>query len=196
MFGYLFRLVFGALAVLFGSSIILWVLYNYLVKRQPEFSGPRFFSGFGVALPTQPVTTGADGTKVELGDLATKPSHIIQGRVVLSDGKPISSRTRIYLNLDDAYDSQDLLLGPDGEFEFGAIPSGRIELTVRVSNYRISGKNPNKDWLNEGQIVGLLEGDLQDFVIHLEPGARLNRDNAPAGVEEQPRDKPLRGASL
>jgi hypothetical protein len=51
MFGFLFRLVFGSLAVLFGLSIIVWVLYNYLVKRQPEFSGPRFFSGFGIALP-------------------------------------------------------------------------------------------------------------------------------------------------
>jgi len=51
MFGFLFRLVFGSLAVLFGLSIIAWVLYNYVVGRQPEFTGPRLFSGFGVALP-------------------------------------------------------------------------------------------------------------------------------------------------
>ncbi len=51
MFGFIFRLVFGVLGVLFGTSIIIWVLYNYLVKRQPEFSGPRFFSGFGAAVP-------------------------------------------------------------------------------------------------------------------------------------------------
>jgi len=51
MLGFLFRLVFGSLAVLFGSAIVLWVLYNYLVKRLPEFSGPKMFSGFGLGLP-------------------------------------------------------------------------------------------------------------------------------------------------
>jgi hypothetical protein len=51
MFGFVFRLAFGLLGVLFGTSIIIWVLYNYVVERQPEFSGPRFFSGFGGAIP-------------------------------------------------------------------------------------------------------------------------------------------------
>lgn len=51
MFGFLFRLVFGSLAVLFGASIMVWVLYNYLVERRPEFSGPKFFTGFGAATP-------------------------------------------------------------------------------------------------------------------------------------------------
>jgi hypothetical protein len=51
MFGFIFRLIFGILAVLIGLSIILWVLYNYLVARQPEFTGPMFFSGFGIGIP-------------------------------------------------------------------------------------------------------------------------------------------------
>jgi len=51
MLGFLFRLVFGSLAVLFGAAIILWVLYNYLVKGQPEFTGPKIFGGFGIAVP-------------------------------------------------------------------------------------------------------------------------------------------------
>lgn len=51
MFGFLFRLVFGLLAVMIGLSIIMWVLYNHVVERQPEFTGPRFFGGFGIALP-------------------------------------------------------------------------------------------------------------------------------------------------
>ena len=51
MFGFIFRLVFGLLGVLFGTAIIIWVLYNYLVERLPEFSGPRVFGGFGAAVP-------------------------------------------------------------------------------------------------------------------------------------------------
>ena len=57
MFGFIFRLVFGVLGVLFGTSIIIWVLYNYLIKREPEFSGPRFFCGFGAAVPMVTVGT-------------------------------------------------------------------------------------------------------------------------------------------
>jgi hypothetical protein len=51
MLGFLFRLVFGSLAILISLSIIVWVLYNYLVERQLEFTGPEFFGGFGIALP-------------------------------------------------------------------------------------------------------------------------------------------------
>ena len=51
MFVFIFRLAFGLFGVLFGAAIIIWVLYNYLVERQPEFSGPRVFSGFGAAVP-------------------------------------------------------------------------------------------------------------------------------------------------
>jgi hypothetical protein len=51
MFGFLFRLVFGSRGVLIGLSVILWVLYNYLVARQPEFTGPSIFGGFGAGMP-------------------------------------------------------------------------------------------------------------------------------------------------
>ena len=56
MGGFLAGLVWGTLCILLGSFIIVWVLYNYLVERQPEFSGPRFFCGFGIGVPM--VTVG------------------------------------------------------------------------------------------------------------------------------------------
>ena len=42
-------LLFGLLAVGIAIAIILWVLYNFLIERQPEFTGGAIFSGFGIA---------------------------------------------------------------------------------------------------------------------------------------------------
>ena len=36
-----FYLTFGFLAVLIGFGIAVWLLYNLLVERQPEFTGIR-----------------------------------------------------------------------------------------------------------------------------------------------------------
>ena len=59
---------------------------------------------------------------------------------------------------------------------------------------RISAKNPGKDWLNEGMIVGHLSGNMENFIIHLERGQRFDRSEGPADNDRQPTDKPLRGA--
>jgi ABC-type phosphate transport system permease subunit len=41
-------LVFGLFGVVIGVSIILWVLYNVFVDRQPEFIVTAIFGGFGI----------------------------------------------------------------------------------------------------------------------------------------------------
>ena len=113
-----------------------------------------------------------------------------------SDAKPLPDRTRIYLSLENAWDNQDTYVDSDGWFEFNGVPADEIDLSVRVSGYRISARNPNKDWLNEGRLIGRLEGDLEEFVIHLERGDRFPRDQGPPDGERYPRGKPLRGAKL
>ena len=50
---YVFRLVFGVLALVTGLGILVWVGYNLLVQRQPEFTGFR-----SVALPMAMVALG------------------------------------------------------------------------------------------------------------------------------------------
>ena len=61
--GRLFGWIFGAFHFLFaltmlgiGVSIILWILYNLLIERQPEFKGHWFnlIPGFGLNLTTTP----------------------------------------------------------------------------------------------------------------------------------------------
>ena len=49
MFRFLFKLIFGSLAVLIGVGIIVWVCYNEFVERQPEYPGTSWWQPFGVA---------------------------------------------------------------------------------------------------------------------------------------------------
>ena len=148
----------------------------------------------GVMLAPKSVATGEDGSTLDLGELELKPSHSLRGRVVLADGQPVPPRTRIYLSLERGSDSQDKRLEEDGRFEFDGLPADEIDLSVRIPGYRISAKNPNKDWLNDGRLVGTLTKDLENFIIHCERGPRLDRGDAPSGADTQPRQKPLEGA--
>lgn len=153
--------------------------------------------GRNATLPPQTVNTGADDSTAKLGDLTLKPAYTVSGKVVLADGKELPAATRIHLGLEDAWDYQETMIAEDGSFEFEAVPAESISLSLRVPGYRISAKNPNKDWLNEGRMVGRLSGNVEDFTIHLETGDRFPRDSGPDdGGDRQPRNKPLQGARL
>jgi len=150
----------------------------------------------GVALAPRRLATGADGATVDLGDLKVGPAYALRGRIVTADSQPLPSRAHIYLGLEDAWDNQDIRTDDEGRFEFLGVPAESVSLSVRVTGYRISARNPSKDWLNEGRIVGRLTDNIEDFVIHLERGQRFSQNEGPPDNERQPRDKPLRGAKL
>ena len=163
-----------------------FVLYTKMKEMQDH----------GGALAPQRLTTGTDGTTVNLGDLKIGPAYSLKGRIVTADNQPLPNRTRVMISLEDAWDNQETRADDDGHFEFHGLPSESVSLSLRVTGYRISGKNPSKDWLNEGLIVGRLTGNMDDFVIHLERGQRFDRSEGPPDQDKQPRDKPLRGAKL
>jgi hypothetical protein len=150
------------------------------------------------ALPVNVVKAGRTGSRVEAGDISLAKSHTISGKVVLLDGAPIPPNTRVFLGRDQAWDHTETILGPDGSFKFSGVPAEAASLSVRIKGYKMSHSNPSLDWLNGG-IIGIVDRDLEHFIILLEPGEwRLNReeDFAPPGANRQPRDLPLRSARL
>ena len=149
-----------------------------------------------LSLPLQSVASGPVGSKVELDDLTLKPAYTLRGRIILEDGDALPPKTRIHISRESAWDYGDMTLADDGSFEFKGVPAESISLSVRIPGFRISAKNPSKDWLNEGRIVGRLDRSIDDFLIHLEFGDRFDRQDGPADSERQPRDKPLRGATI
>jgi hypothetical protein len=112
----------------------------------------------------------------------------------MADSQMLPARTRLSLSLEDAWDSQEVRVDDDGWFQFLGVPASSVSLSLRVKGYRISAKNPSKDWLNEGMVVGRLTANMDYFIIHLEPGERFDRSDGPPNNDRQPRDKPLKGA--
>lgn len=149
--------------------------------------------GQGAVTP-QVFTTGKNGDTVKLGALKVEAAYRVAGRVVLSDGKPVPSETRLFLGREQAWDHVEVTLDPDGRFEFTDVPGESVSLGVRVKGYRFSKRNPSLDWLN-GSIVGRVTGDVRDLRLLLEPGEWRyeGEDSGPPDGDRQPRDKPLRG---
>lgn len=150
----------------------------------------------GVAIT--PVTTGSlNGSTTDVGDIQMIPAYLLRGRVVLSDGQVVPEKTRIYLGFGNSGTQRNAALDADGWFEFAGIRSGPINLSIRIPGYRISARNPSKDWLNEGRLVGQLKENHEQFFIELEPGNTSDTSKRPANADDrQPFEKPLRPAKI
>lgn len=140
-------------------------------------------------------TTGKTGSRTDLDKLEVRAGYRVAGRVVLSDGKPIPAKTRIFIGREDAWDHAETMLGADGKFDFRGVPAEAVGISVRIPDYKLSKRIPSLDWLNGG-MVGVVDKDMDDLIILLEPGKwRFNgEEGEPSSGESQPRDKPLRGA--
>jgi len=148
-------------------------------------------------IPSKNFNTGKTGAEMKLGKLAVQPAYRVAGRVVLSDGMPVPPNTRLLLGREQAWDHTEAVLDADGRFEFTDVPAEPVGLSVRIKGYKFSKRNPSLDWLNGG-LVGRVTGDTTELTLLMEPGEwRYNGEEGEApGGQSQPRDKPLRGATL
>lgn len=137
-----------------------------------------------------------NGEVVDAGELEVKPGFRLEGRVMLSDGKALPEGTKLTISRDQAWDSLSIELPPDGHFDLPNLPPESLSLSSRVRGYRMSLKNPSLDRANGFGVMGRLTEDMAGFILLLEPGERLTREEMEkgAGHDLQPRDKPLRSA--
>lgn len=175
---------------------------RFLIPNVPP--GREFFfcasmdslRGHGAIAPKS-FKTDRSGTTLDLGDIQVKPGHRLEGKIELSDGKPIPPGTMLMLSRSNVRDISQQELGPDGSFKFTGVPAESLGINVRVKGYIFSKRNPSLDWLNGG-IVGKLDGDTTGLILLLEPGQwKFNNhpDNGPADGDMQPTKKPLRSVS-
>lgn len=118
------------------------------------------------ATPAQRVRVGADESTVEVGDVKIVRAHRIAGRVVLSDGKPVPKGSQVLLCLEEAWDSQTTGTDEHGGFVFTGVPRANVNIDAAVKGYKHSRSNPHLSW----SIEGLVDRDITDFVILLDPG--------------------------
>jgi hypothetical protein len=122
------------------------------------------------AVEVKTVSVAGHGSTADAGVLGVGPSHRVAGRVVLSDGKPLPAGTRVMLSRDSAWDSQIAEAGPDGRFAFEGVPPELVNLGVTVRGYHVSEANASLDRLNGLSLMGLVDGDVTDLTVQLDPG--------------------------
>jgi hypothetical protein len=104
--------------------------------------------------------TKDDGQVVSLGDIQVRQAHMLRGRVVLADGKPIPPEMHVNLSADRAWDSQSVVMDAEGRFEFKGLASGVYTLMPSLRKYMLADQY--------GQEV-LVNRDINDLVLTMQP---------------------------
>lgn len=109
----------------------------------------------GIGGQAVPLETKDDGQEVDAGDIQIAPAHMLKGRVVLSDGKPIPPGMRVSIGADQAWDSQLAEIAADGSFEFHGLPTGVYGVHPSVKGYRAGSDGFGVEALVNRDITGL-----------------------------------------
>jgi protocatechuate 3,4-dioxygenase beta subunit len=138
-----------------------WVVYGIMTSVKDH----------GAAIAATKVRVDGDGTTTDAGEIRAAKGFRLAGQVVLSDGKPVPAGTRIIVDRDRAWDSQLPTLDAEGRFDVSGIPGGElIGVDVSVPGYHLSRKNVSLDRMNMTGLEGLVDRDITDLRILMEPG--------------------------
>jgi beta-lactamase regulating signal transducer with metallopeptidase domain/uncharacterized GH25 family protein len=145
--------------------------------------------------PMRPIRAGKDGETTDAGDLVVQPAHRLAGRVALADGEPLPSKVRLLISRDEAWDSMQIILDKDGNFDTAGIPDELVDLSARVKGYHVAARNLSVDQMNPFRLIGRVDRDITNLVFLLEKGPDPQPDYSHVDPEyEQNRNRTLRGA--
>ena len=127
----------------------------------------------GILLPER-ISVGADGTTKDVGDrVLASAVHRVSGRVVLTDGKPIPKNTRLLLDREDAWDSEDALAAADGSFAFAGVPEEAVTLNARIPGYRLASKRNRFQQIQPWAVAMFVDADKSGLEVFFEPEAAI-----------------------
>jgi hypothetical protein len=146
------------------------------------------------AIAARKLQTQASDTKAEVGDLAVEPGYSLSGKLVLSDGKPIPTGTQVMVARQEAWDTQQTVVGNDGAFAFAGLPAEQYSLSANVRGYRVSAKNASLDLLNPFRLVGMVHSDITGLRLLYEIGQVKGSGKPDHEEYQRRRNVQLRGA--
>jgi beta-lactamase regulating signal transducer with metallopeptidase domain/uncharacterized GH25 family protein len=173
---------------------------NFVFLNLPPDGDFQIYSLMGTmknfgAVPPRQIHTGKDGETTDAGDLIVGPAHRLAGRVVLSDGQPVPAQTRLLISRQEAWDSMQVTLDNDGNFDTTGVPSETISLSARTKGYHVSAQNLSVDQMNPFRLIGRVDHDITNLVFMLEKGPDPQPDYSHVDPEYgQSRQRSLRGA--
>ncbi len=112
---------------------VTWLLYGKM-SSMPK----------GEGTPPLEVHTTREGEYLDKVRLLSESTHVITGRVALSDGHPMPDGMRLILVSEHVWDSQTVTLNGDGSFEINNVPNGDFCISPAVKGYETK-RVPNSD---------------------------------------------------
>ena len=139
------------------------------------YAKPGSLSEQGEVVP-EPLETGDEGTRVDVGVLHVKKGLTLAGRLVCSDAKAPPRDTVLVVTSRKTGGSLERKLDDTGRFEFRGLTDGPVSVSVQLpkgrapSGYRVSARNKCLDPNFPEELWGKLNGDITDLTILIEPG--------------------------
>jgi hypothetical protein len=93
-------------------------------------------AALGATVPVK-LSTIRENEEVNVGDIEIQPGYRLSGKVTLSDGTAIPNGMRITIAAKEGFDTQTVLLGTEGRFEFINVPRGTYEVFPSVRGYSL-----------------------------------------------------------
>jgi hypothetical protein len=140
----------GTFAITNVPSPVDWYVYGKMES----------LAGRGATDLVKCATTG-DKKTVDLGDVQVTRGHRLEGRVILSDGKPIPAGMEIVITSKRAWDSQTTSLSSDGRFRFADLSAGAFSITPSVKGYALPD--------GERDVAVSIKRDVQGWSVILKP---------------------------
>jgi hypothetical protein len=106
-------------------------------------------------------STAKPGEIVDVGDIQLSSGYRLQGKVILSDSKPMPDGMRVIITSNRTWDSQIALLDKDGRFMFVGLPKGEYLISPAVRGYSVTGE--------KREIQVSVERDMNDLALSLSP---------------------------
>jgi hypothetical protein len=107
---------------------VAWLLYGKM-STMPKGEG------------TEPleISTSKEGQFLDKVRLAAEPAHLVTGKVLLSDGRPMPEGMRLTLGANNIWDTQTIGINGDGTFEIDNVPNGDYCISPSVRGYKTRG---------------------------------------------------------
>jgi len=119
-------------------------------------------ASLGATNPVE-ISTVRDGELLNVDNLEIVHGHQLRGRVTLSDGARIPDGMRITIGADRVWDSQTVVIGQDGTFDFSGLPTGKYKIFPSVRGYRLQNK--------QRTIEMTIDKDVDTLAVVLEPSS-------------------------
>ncbi len=157
--------------------------YNTLTDNQGRFSFVHLppnrscrlhgimgsLANWGV-VSTRLVQVHENGSTNEIGDLNLDPTFKVDGRIRLTDGKPVPTNSILYFGNFDLGMSSPYAVRNDGSFRLTGFPAGTLTLYLRIPGYELT---PMDSRLISGSAINItVATNITGLVIEMKPASR------------------------